>query len=283
MNLGYCCINLSIGGTFKSVTMTWAKRNPSLVGRKITDCIRHNLTLLHKILIWNIENNVRLYRLSSSMLPLVDHPNYASFFDTHTPEFAACKDTVKRYIQWGGRLSLHPDQFCVISSNREDVRSTSIAHLDFHGSVLSALGIPESHDFPINIHVSNSSIGLETAARNTLESIGRMSYPASSRLVFENEDRGLWTVANLLEFFPDIPVTLDFHHDKINPSTYSMWHVTNSWQHSEALTHYSEGRKTTLDRAHSDYIADLPDYDGDIELEAKAKDLALLQIRKTVR
>jgi UV DNA damage repair endonuclease len=49
------------------------------------------------------------------------------------------------------------------------------------------------------------------------------------------------------------------------------------------LFHHSEGKEHRLDRAHSDYINNLPQcaVGVDIEIEAKQKDLAVLKLMFT--
>jgi UV DNA damage repair endonuclease len=99
----------------------------------------------------------------------------------------------------------------------------------------------------------------------------------------ENEDTGDWTPMKLADFFPEVPIVLDFHHFLINDDgeelKESFERARQSWKGVTQLTHYSEGRSHRLDKAHSDYVSSVPQYDCDIEIEAKAKDLALLQIK----
>ena len=107
----------------------------------------------------------------------------------------------------------------------------------------------------------------------------------TSRLVVENEDKGCWTVANLLEHF-NIPVTYDNLHDKCNPSQflpfdgnyfYPMEECAKTWGSFKPLFHYSESHPDkTNPRSHADMPTDCPSiwqYDWDIEL--KSKDAAI--------
>jgi UV DNA damage repair endonuclease len=51
------------------------------------------------------------------------------------------------------------------------------------------------------------------------------------------------------------------------------------------LFHYSEGKTDRLDRAHSDYITQLPTCatNVDIEIEAKQKNLAVLKLMELTK
>ena len=113
----------------------------------------------------------------------------------------------------------------------------------------------------------------------SLDYIGENHPEILSYLTFETEENGCWTWQKLIQF--GIPVVLDFHHHRRN-------NLGDSWDEAFAacsktwvgrpLCHYSEGRTHALDKAHSDYILECPQYDADIELECKAKDLAWLRL-----
>jgi UV DNA damage endonuclease len=71
---GYCCINLSLEEKFRTMTLAWANRNkPEDVEKKWNDIIKHNFSLFYKIISWNIENKIYLYRISSDLVPFADH------------------------------------------------------------------------------------------------------------------------------------------------------------------------------------------------------------------
>jgi UV DNA damage repair endonuclease len=57
-------------------------------------------------------------------------------------------------------------------------------------------------------------------------------------------------------------------------------HCVSTWN-TTPLFHYSEGKESILDRAHSDYVTKIPDcaVSVDIEIEAKQKNLAVLQLQ----
>ena len=74
---GYCCINLSVDERFRTMRLGWAAKNAKdIVRNKWNEIITHNFGLLYKIIDWNITNKVYLYRISSDLVPLADHPNW---------------------------------------------------------------------------------------------------------------------------------------------------------------------------------------------------------------
>ena len=282
--LGYCCQNLSIPSQFKTTTITWLKNNPAAARARIVSIAEHNAAEYIKVINWNLANNCLLFRITSDFVPAADHPDFSHIWDEirEMPFWDSVRTTTRRYLAAGGRLGTHPAQYCVISSERPEVRAQSIKHLLYHAQLLRTLGLSGGRGQTfINIHLSNGS-KYELARDNTVRSldyIGENHPEILSYLTFETEENGCWTWQKLIQF--GIPVVLDFHHHRRN-------NLGDSWDEAFAacsktwvgrpLCHYSEGRTHALDKAHSDYILECPQYDADIELECKAKDLAWLRL-----
>jgi UV DNA damage endonuclease len=283
---GYCCINLSMGEKFRTMTLAWANRNKKEdVLNKWNDIIKHNFSLLYKIIEWNIHNKVYLYRISSDLVPFADHDQWGWMWDEWREAIdnqgliVPIRELIQRYTGLGGRLTIHPGQFVSIGSAKESVRNNSIKNLEYHGQLLDLLGLPQNHNCPINIHVSNGSKNCEEIANNIKNSVRLLSRSVNSRLVFENEQYGCWHPKNLRKLFPEIPITFDYHHFRLNDGGITLDEAiritSESWPNNDPVQHYSEGRANPDDPAHSDYIRILPQSEFDIEVEAKAKDLAI--------
>jgi UV DNA damage endonuclease len=290
MRLGLCCLLLgSISSEFKSTTVTWAKKNNDKIYNKLKNIYDHNLNELCKVVDYCINNNIWHYRISSSLFPLADLEPYSNFFNDYTNnkknwEIASIK--INEYITAGGRFSMHPSQFCIITNADKKITNSSLANLEMHADIMSNLGIPETYQYPINIHLSNGKKPQE-AINAALLNMDKLSSRVRSRLVFENEDKSYWTWQKIHRAFPAIPITLDYHHRLINNEGEPEWEAhqscTDSWTRYgiKPLFHYSEGKEHSMDRSHSDYIKELPRYsDIDLEIEAKQKNLAILDIRQ---
>lgn len=60
--------------------------------------------------------------------------------------------TIGAYIRENGlRVSMHPGQYCVINSLREDVVARSIDELFYHASILEAMGLDATHKMVLHI------------------------------------------------------------------------------------------------------------------------------------
>jgi UV DNA damage endonuclease len=268
------------------MTLAWANRNVKEdVLNKWNDIVKHNFELLYKIISWNIINKVYLYRISSDLIPFADHDDWGWMWNDWRGNIenygllGPVREIIKRYISLGGRFTIHPGQFVSIGSAKETVRNNSIKNLEYHGQLLDLMGLPQDYSCPINIHVSNGTKDCNVTANYIKNSIQLLSNSVMSRLVFENEQHGCWHPQNLRKLFPEIPITFDYHHFRLNDGGIDVGEAvritSESWPNNDPVQHYSEGRDNPDDPAHSDYIRNLPDSQYDIEVEAKAKDLAI--------
>lgn len=287
MRLGLCCLVLGEEkSNFKTLQLkrTLADSNKE---SKVFDVYKHNINELVKVLKYLMRNDINHYRISSDMFPLSDHPDFVylweSFCDNETFWLLARK-TVKEYLDKGNRLSTHPDQFCLISSQNEQTNLNGIRNLEYHAKMFDMLEIPRSYFCPINIHVSNGNSG-SVSGDTTNRNLDKLSDSVRSRLVFETEDKSYWTYQNIYNHFKDIPITLDYHHRLINNlgETEQEAHdfCVSTWKDVTPLFHHSEGKDNPLDRAHSDFISKLPDCakDVDVEIEAKQKNFAIFKLK----
>lgn len=288
MRLGLCCLSVGQHQTkFKTLRLTQARKHLDVVNY-LHNVWNHNCVELSKVLEYCINQKIMHFRIGSSIFALGDHPEFNSIFKkfiTSTNQsLLIARSTIRRFIDLGGRLSTHPDQFCVVSSNKEAVNANGILNLKYHQDFMQGLDIPLTRDFPINIHVSNGTLK-DQAAINVRKTLGDDISQLFPSLVFETEDKNYWTWQRLREHFPEVPITLDYHHRLINnlgeEEVTAHAACVESWGSVKPLFHYSEGRTHPLDRAHSDYITKLPACatNIDIEIEAKMKDLAILKFK----
>jgi UV DNA damage endonuclease len=268
------------------MTLAWANRNKKEdVLNKWNSIVKHNFELLYKIISWNITNKVYLYRISSDLIPFADHDDWGWMWNEWRGNIenygvlGPVREIIKRYIGLGGRFTIHPGQFVSIGSAKENVRNNSIKNLEYHGQLLDLMGLPQDYSCPINIHASNGTKDCNETANHIKNSIQLLSNSVSNRLVFENEQHGCWHPTNLRKLFPEVPITFDYHHFRLNDGGIDVGEAvritSESWPNNDPVQHYSEGRDNPDDPAHSDYIRILPDSQYDIEVEAKGKDLAI--------
>jgi len=295
MNLSLCCIsNILAEQGYKFRTMTYKsfsskERAESL--EKVSGIIANNFSVTEKTIRHCASNNIKGYRLSSDLCPVIKHPevmlsledlpNYNLIEEEINNVSAAIKET-------GIRVSAHPGEFISLTNTKDPgVVNRSIIDLEFQAEIFDRLKLERSYYNPLNIHVRQE--GEPVKLRDiVVKNIERLSDGVKSRLVLENNDTGnTWTVANLKKYFFEpygIPVTFDnLHHEMLNHDVshkdaffeaYSTWNCT-------PIFHYSEGKDGT--RAHKDMPDNLPvNYNKDVlfDVELKGKDYAILALYK---
>jgi len=298
-----CCISNELKDQgIKFQTMTWKRFNQLSDEHGVEHALKelgarwlNNVEVTHKC-IEHCHNNGWGYRVSSSLFPILTHPDF-KYGVADVPQFEAIVDEFKTIVfnneVWQVRLSTHPDQFVVLASENQDAVDKSIRELNHHGWVMDMLGCQRSYYNPINIHVNCTKGDLADIAARFMSNLAKCDESVTSRLVVENEDKGCWTVVNLLEHF-NIPVTYDNLHDKCNPSQflpfdgnyfYPMEECAKTWGIIRPLFHYSESHPDKPNpRSHADMPIDYPasdSYDWDIELKSKdaaIRELAMIEL-----
>lgn len=296
VNLGYCCINLTLAEKDIKIGRSMIKRTFQAKGIKYAgELAEANVRDMIEIIKWNHKNGIDVYRMSSSMFPwmseyeLTDLPNW--------PKIANLLKGAGTLAQtYGQRIGFHPGQFCVLPSPNPKVVQTTIKELDQHAFIMDTMGLPQNQTYSMNIHVGGSYGDKETTKTRFVENFKLLSESAQNRLVLENDDKpAQYSVQDLYDIYQQIgtPITFDYHHHRCYEDPMSeedaLRLAASTWPKGiRQLCHYSSAKKLHEDssvimRAHADYIYEhIETYgmDLDIELEAKAKELSLLKYRK---
>lgn len=229
------------------------------------------------------------FRVNSRIFPLKTHPEVGyrlADLPGHGEIEAVYRLAGETAARLDIRLSLHPDQFTLLSSPDEGVTARSVAELVYQAGVAERIGADA-----ITLH-GGGAYGDRRAALARLEAnLERLPETVRSRLVLENDDR-IYTPADLLPLCArtGLPFVYDVHHHRCHPDGQSIEAVTEqalaTWLR-EPLFHLSsprDGWQGANPRPHHDYIdpGDLPAcWAGrqlTVEVEAKAKELALQRL-----
>jgi UV DNA damage endonuclease len=251
-----------------------------------------NIKDLKKILLWNIESGIRMYRMSSDMFPWVSEYEIQDL-----PDFQEIRSLLEECgriaIENDLRLTFHPSPYSVVASDRIDVYDKAHKEIRQHCQMMDLMGLERSFHFPVNIHINTSRPTKEEALNRFIERYSKFDNSIKSRLVLEVDDKSAgYNVKELFEVHKKcgIPITFDYLHNKCYPSDLdeesAIKLAMSTWPNGIVpLTHYSESKRKFEDAkakvsAHSDWInEDFSTYglEIDIELEVKKKDLALLK------
>ena len=242
-----------------------------------------NVAMLRSALIYCRDIlRTRLYRMPSGLLPWLDAglPGARTAFDSVRDSMAGIgRDFADM------RIASHPDQFVVLSSDRQEVVTRSIATLEAEGEIADALGLPRSPWSGINIHGGKSD-RLDALRR----SLDLLSPAVRSRLTLENDEH-CYSVSQLVT--TGVPVVYDAHHAIVSRKCEvddsrldgDAALAMSTWADAPPLAHLSNGIENTHDRRHSDLISYVPpsltEYEW-IDVEAKGKEMAIIALRKMV-
>jgi|688.fasta_scaffold248953_2 UV DNA damage endonuclease len=293
--LGYCCINLTLQESLK-ITINRGMVKRTFLEKGInyaSDLSLLNVKDLEKIVTWNQENGIKMYRMSSDMFPWSSEYEFSDL-----PDYQEILTIMKRIGDFakenGQRLTFHPSPYSVLASDKDHVVNNAIKEINQHAEIMDMMGLDRTPFYPINIHVNTTKPSKEESSSRFCKNFQRLSDSAKSRLVVENDDKPTqFTVKDLKEMIHDkigIPVTFDFLHNKCNPYTESeeeaLSLALSTWPSGiTPITHYSDSRKIFEDDsskllAHTDWIWNNVETYGlkfDTEFEVKMKDKALLR------
>lgn len=296
IRLGLCCIFKEEPIKFRRTTAKVLMALPERAARlkRIAELCRHNLHSLFAALEYCAASGIGDFRINSQLFPLYTHPQ-AGYSFAELPEVDELADLAAACRRAAGereiRTGFHPDQFNVLSSPDAGVVERSIAELAYQAEASQLLGSEV-----INIHGGGGYGDKPAALIRLAEVIGRLSPPIRSRLTLENDDR-TYTPSDLLPVCEaaGIPFVYDVHHHRVNPDGMNIEEVSRraaaTWGGREPLFHISTplgGWEAPAPAKHADYIdpADFPalwkSMDVTVEVEAKAKELAVLDLRDSL-
>lgn len=255
-----------------------------------------NVKDLRKILSWNFENGIFMYRMSSDIFPWCSEYELKDLSDYEEikTELMLCGILAKGTNQ---RITFHPSPYGVLASDRPDVVTKAVKEISQHAEIFDLMNLDQSHFYPINVHVNTTKPTKEESAARFCEHFNLLPESARRRLVVEIDDKkSQFTSIDLFELVHEkigIPVTFDYLHNDCNPSKLTEGEALSlclsTWKSGiRPIVHYSDSRKihedsSSKETAHSDWIWKGPEtygFDFDIEFEVKMKDLALLKYIK---
>lgn len=295
IRLGLCCLFRDQSIKFSNTTVAAAARlERSAALEKLGRLCLANAIALHQSLYFCAENGIASFRIVSQILPLKSHPEQGyeieelPLADSIVERFRLCGEFARNC---GIRLSFHPDQFVVLNSPRPDVVAASIRELEYQTEVAEWVGADV-----VNVH-GGGAYGDKTQALETFaRTVARLSPRVRKVLTVENDDK-VFTPADLAPVCAreGIPLVYDVHHHRCLPDTMTVEEATeiasSTWDR-EPMMHISsplEGWQGPKPERHHDFI-DERDFPAawvnqvmTVEVEAKAKEVAVIQLMKQLQ
>jgi UV DNA damage endonuclease len=303
MKLGFAVKILGQPGLKSNDTRRW-QNNPHL---------SVSLAYLRDIFCYLQQIDVHMYRMSSDLAPYATHPDLPQFHS----QIAECADELGALGEIARRdelrLSFHPAAHTVLNSPDEAIAYKSVADLDAQAQMLDLMGLgPEA---VIVVHTGGVYDDKRGAMERFVQRYHSLPEATRQRLVLENDERA-YTIGDTHAIHQQTGIRLvyDQLHYLCNPTpgmapADALRRALSTWPQGQTpKIHYStprtsmiavdrrneSGKKITELRQprpcqHADLIDPFAfigllratqDRDFDVMLECKAKDLALLRLRK---
>jgi UV DNA damage endonuclease len=295
IRLGLCCIFHDEPIKFRTTTATSLQKRPRREAEeRLAQLCNDNAAALLAALEYCARNGIGCFRVNSQILPLKTHPDQG--YDLAAlpggphivKRFEACGQFARSA---GLRTMFHPDQFVVLNSPRPEVVEQSIRELEYQAQVSEWIGADV-----INIHCGGAYGDKRAALERFAANLDRLSAPVRQRLTVENDDK-IYLPADLLPVCRAVglPMVYDIHHHRVNRDQLSEEEATReamtTWNR-EPVFHLSSplaGWSGPPPHRHHDYIDldDFPEFwlglDVTVEVEAKAKELAVLKLARQLQ
>ncbi len=251
-NIGYACINIC-----QSLTTSRTFRLANLTDARVEETIKQNIDNLRKILSWNVENGIGLFRIGSSFIPFASH---AGFTYNWKQKFAAEFEEIRNYVKDNKlRLSMHPGQYTVLNSPTEKIVTNSIAELEWQAELLQLL---DPDGGVMVLHVGGVYGDKEASMNRFIRNFEQLSPVAQHFLGLENDDKSfmLDDVLHICRAVK-IPLVFDIFHHQCN-FTGASWQqnliprletTMQTWHNRVPKLHISSQKPGTK-TSHADFI-----------------------------
>lgn len=280
--IGYACSNLTLQDLYGTTPARSCKISTLLKqDDPVQYCVelaKQNLADTLKILKWNKEHNIYMYRLSASMFPFATHKDFSWNLDYLNKDI----QKIGKFIRDNKmRVSSHLPQFINLGSPSQEVVNKSIIDVEYHTDFFDRMKLgPENK---IIIHVGGVYGNRDETEKRFIEVYNLLSDNVKKRLVFENDEKS-WTIKQIMKIHKKtgITVLIDYLHWQLNHEFGSSWDEDlklslSTWKEKPKI-HYSEQDPNKNPGAHSFYVDNIitsPDFDTMVE--AKGKEKAILR------
>lgn len=290
MKIGYACIPLAVQ----------AKTNRRVLLKNYSEqimleAVKENLNDLLVILKYNNKNNIKMFRISSDIIPFgsheINHTNWKRYFSEELKN-------IGQYITTNNmRVSMHPGQYTVLNSDNDDVVSRAVKDLIYHADFLDSMEIDLSHK--IILHIGGIYGDKNKAIDRFIYNYMKLPIEVRNRLVIENDEKN-YSIKDVLDISKEIKVPVIFDnlhnqcHIEYNKDIDDIFRqVKRTWtlKDGSMKVHYSQQDICKKMGAHSktininmfkSYIEKAEKYNPDIMIEVKDKNISAIKCKYVI-
>jgi len=301
IQLGLCCLNITLRDSKPSIYPS-RKIIQRIIREKGIEELKRRIILncqdLIKMIEWNEQNGIKVFRITSDLFPHKANPNIEDYtFDFAKDLLEDAGNLAKKYNQ---RITMHPGQYNVVGTPDKNSFNKTILDLSYQATVLDIMGM--GNDSVMVVHGGGIYGDKEATKKRWCEQYRDLPDNVRRRLVLENCEK-CFSIQDCLDISEviSIPVVFDSHHytcynilhpeEKLENEEFYIPKILETWKkrNIKPKFHVSEQGSGKCGH-HSDYIEILPQYmleipkkfgvNIDIIIEAKKKELAIFKLYK---
>ncbi|WP_085993104.1 UV DNA damage repair endonuclease UvsE [Oceanobacillus senegalensis] len=299
IRFGYVANALGLWDASPSKTITF-KRYSNLPKQERLEQLQsitaQNLHHTKRILNYNMAHEIKLYRFSSSLVPLATHPEV--MWDFITPFKKEWEELGQLLHIHKMRPSFHPNQFTLFTSPKEQVTMNAVKDMEYHYKMLKAMNAHKKGI--INIHIGGAYGDKVKTLTRFHQNLKQLPGEIKKQMTLENDDKTYNVEETLVTCEKEgIPMILDYHHHIANKTKEELSHylprIFKTWEAYNMVpkVHLSSPKSEQAYRSHADFVSlefVLPFFkmikelnqDLDVMIEAKQKNLAMHKLVEEV-
>jgi UV DNA damage endonuclease len=286
MAIGYACITIGLPNTSFSRCILKNATNETM-----RNIIEMNLATLEAIVDYNIKHNIKLFRISSDIIPFGSHPiNQMEWWIEYKDQFLHIGNKIKKSDM---RVSMHPGQYTVLNSGDSRIVENAIHDLEYHSKFLETFGMDRKSK--LVLHIGGVYGDKDKAIRTFVGNYKKLPQHLKDRIIIENDERN-YNIQEVLSISNETgaPVVFDNLHHAINKPEVNLseaeWILKcgKTWREVDGKqkVHYSQQKEGGKIGSHSDTIfihpfldfyKQIKEQDINIMLEVKDKNLSAIK------
>lgn len=299
IQLGLCCLNIELREKKPTIFSSRRVTLKTLEEKGVDNLknkIINNLKDVLKMIQWNEENGIKVFRLSSEIFPHYSNKKAESY----TLDFAVdlLKEIGKKSKELNQRLTFHPGPYNCLGSPHNDVIEHTIRDLKYHADILDIMELDQNS--VMVIHGGGIYKDKNKTIDRWCENYIKLPDNIKKRLVLENCEKN-FSIEDCLKVSNkvNVPIVFDTHHydcykklhpnEKFEDPEYYIPKILETWnkRNIKVKFHVSEQGVGKIGH-HSDYVEILPEYlleipkkygqSIDIMIEAKMKEKSIMKL-----
>ena len=209
LQLGLCCLNITLRDQKPSIYASRRINKKTIREKGIEECKRRiveNLKDLIKMIQWNEDNGIKVFRISSDLFPhKTSHDIEDYSYDFAKDLLKEAGDLAKKYNQ---RITMHPGQYNVVGTPNSKTFQKTIEDLEYQATILDLMGMgPNS---VLVVHGGGLYDDKEATIKRWCEQFIQLPKCVQKRLVLENCEK-IFHIEDCLRISKmiNIPVVFD--------------------------------------------------------------------------